>query len=184
MAKKLQLKKQGENSCNATTNKYLMKAKLALYLKRGLDLKDAVKLAGISEFQLGQLRTDPDFDEFIDKCQVQCEHDHLKNIEDAGKVGSWQASSWYLERKFPDKYGKKDTVKHEYQLKIDNFKAIIVSIINEFPPQIRQMFMQKLRSTNIDGQLHHFQMLESGDKDDIIDASTGELIINSIGNGV
>jgi hypothetical protein len=178
MAKKFNLKKQEENTCNLMTNKFLMKAKLALFLKRGLDLKDAAKLSGISEFQIGQLRTDPDFDEFISKCQVQCEHDHLKNIEDAGKSGSWQASSWYLERKFPDKYGKKDTIKHEYQLKIDNFKAIIVSIINDFPPHIRQMFMQKLRTTNIDGQLHHFQMLESGDKGNIIDGETGELIIN------
>ncbi len=31
----------------------------------------------------------------------------LKNITDASK-DSWQAAAWFLERKYPDEYGKKN----------------------------------------------------------------------------
>lgn len=32
----------------------------------------------------------------------------LARIEQAGKNGSWQADAWYLERKYPDKFGRKE----------------------------------------------------------------------------
>jgi len=32
----------------------------------------------------------------------------LARIENAGKEGSWQADAWYLERKYPDKFGRRD----------------------------------------------------------------------------
>ena len=35
---------------------------------------------------------------------------NLFNIQNASNNGTWQASAWLLERKYPDKYGKKDTV--------------------------------------------------------------------------
>ena len=34
----------------------------------------------------------------------------LARIENAGKDGSWQADAWYLERKYPDKFGGRDRV--------------------------------------------------------------------------
>lgn len=34
----------------------------------------------------------------------------LARIENAGKDGSWQADAWYLERKYPDKFGRRDRV--------------------------------------------------------------------------
>ncbi len=34
----------------------------------------------------------------------------LARIENAGKDGSWQADAWYLERKYPEKFGRRDRV--------------------------------------------------------------------------
>ena len=34
----------------------------------------------------------------------------LNRIEKAGQEGAWTADAWYLERKYPDKFGKRDKV--------------------------------------------------------------------------
>jgi hypothetical protein len=41
-------------------------------------------------------------------------------IEQAGENGSWQADAWYLERRYPHLFGKRDTVAIENQ---DNSKV-------------------------------------------------------------
>ena len=146
--------------------KFLLKAKLGMYLKRGLDIKDATKLCGVTDYQLGMLRSDPEFEEFIEFCAADCESDHLENIEYAGSSGQWQASAWVLERKFPDKYGKKDTIKHEYEVKLFSFRQVILNIINELDPPVRQIIMQKLRAVNVESELHQ---IEFGDTNATVD---------------
>ena len=44
----------------------------------------------------------------------------IKRIEQAGESGSWQADAWYLERRYPHLFGKRDTVAIENQ---DNSKV-------------------------------------------------------------
>lgn len=44
----------------------------------------------------------------------------IKRIEEAGENGSWQADAWYLERRYPHLFGKRDTVAIENQ---DNSKV-------------------------------------------------------------
>lgn len=39
----------------------------------------------------------------------------IKRIEEAGENGSWQADAWYLERRYPHLFGKRDTVAIENQ---------------------------------------------------------------------
>lgn len=39
----------------------------------------------------------------------------IKRIEQAGENGSWQADAWYLERRYPHLFGKRDTVAIENQ---------------------------------------------------------------------
>ena len=164
MATKFKLKKNnGNDNCKSkfdseAVSKFLTKAKLAMYMKRGLDVVDAAKLCNVSEYQLGKLRSDPEFEQFIEYCSVDCESNHLKNIEDAGDMGAWQASAWVLERKFPDKYGKKDTVRHEYEVKLMSFQKIILDVINDLDPKIRQLVMQKLRSINVQSEVYDIQM--------------------------
>ena len=137
---------------------FLTKAKLAMYMKSGLDIKDAAKLCGISEYQLGILRSDPDFEALIEFCSVDCEKMHIKNINDAGKMGAWQASAWMLERKFPEKYAKKDTVKHEYEIKFLTFQKVLLNVINTLDPSIKQIIMQKLRGVNLESEIYEMQV--------------------------
>ena len=166
MATKIKLKgKNGNGKKSILTSKskvncnnFLIKAKLAMYMKGGLDIKDASKLCNVSGYQLGQLRSDPEFEEFIEYCSANCELEHLGNITDAGSLGQWQASAWILERKFPEKYSKRDTVRHEYEVKLMSFRKIMLSIINELDPNVRHLFMQKLRNINVESEVEEVKM--------------------------
>ena len=130
------------------------KAQLVKYIQDGLSLEDACKLACISNHQLGQYRNDPEFDDYIITSQSVCEYKQLRNINDAGDSGMWQASAWLLERLRPDKYGKKDTIVHEYDIKLNTFKTLVVNVINTFDPQIRKAFIQKLRTANVQQEVY------------------------------
>lgn len=146
-----------KNSCE----KFAVKAQIAVYLQQGMDIKEAAKLCKITDYQLGVLRSDPEFEEFVSYCSSECEFRHLENIDKAGTSGQWQASAWVLERKFPDKYGKKDTIRHEYELKLFSFQKIMLGIINELDPNIRHQIMQKLRSVNLESEMHDISIGET-----------------------
>jgi len=143
----LQSKNGDGQLCNET------KARLCMYMEKGLDIEDAAKLCDISPYLLSVLRKDLAFEEMIEQCQVRCELGHVDNIRDAGNAGLWQASTWFLERKFPNKYGKKDLIKHEYEFKLNSLLSVIFKAINELDPHIRHAVMQKLREVDIDTEV-------------------------------
>lgn len=122
------------------------RAKLAYYLSKGLCLKDAKTLAKVDEVTLGLLRSDPDFEDFIQKSTLEYEQELTDYIEEAASLGTWQAAAWLLERKFPEKYGKKDMVKHEYTIKIQNFQRIVLDTINKESPELKYKVIQALKS--------------------------------------
>ena len=168
MATKFKLSKtKKETTCSLDSKakdkcqSFLTKAKLALYMKHGLDIKDAAKLCNVSDYQLGMLRSDPEFEQMIEYCSANCEQTHLSAISNAGTAGQWQAAAWILERKFPDKYGKKDTIKHEYEIKMLSFQKVILGVINELDPKIRHQIMQKLRNINVESEISEIQMMDS-----------------------
>jgi hypothetical protein len=150
MVKKYNLNKKNRFKNVKSANH--LKSKLAYYLRLGLELKEACVLSGVSKTALVELRLDPDFDDFIEKSYLQQEVDHLKNIKKHSNF-SWQASSWMLERLNPEKYGKKDTVKHEYEIKLVSFQKTVIQVINEMcPPNVRKELIMRLRSLNEDDQ--------------------------------
>lgn len=51
-----------------------------------------------------------EFFEQIAKAEAYAEADRLKHIKTAAENGQWQASAWYLERKYSDRWGRKDRV--------------------------------------------------------------------------
>lgn len=126
------------------------KSKLIEIMESGVDLIEASKLVNISQYRLDLYRSDPDFEELIQKCQATCELKHVKNIEQAGNFGQWQASAWFLERKFPKKYGKKDTIKHEYEIKINSFMNAVIQVVNKIDPNIRKLILQELSQIDAD----------------------------------
>ena len=170
MAKRLNL--QVESDANVIEQKnqvpspdFLTKEKLCIYMQRGLAIDDAAKLCGISTYMLSVYRSDPEFEDFVQECSIQCEDSNLENIKDAGDAGIWNASAWILERKYPEKYAKKDTVRHEYDIKLDSLIKVIFKAVNALEPLIRQSFLQKLRELDVDRgiiQLQNTKMLEYG----------------------
>jgi hypothetical protein len=126
------------------------KMKLIEAMETGMDLTDAAAMEGIGQFKLDSFRSDPDFEEIVQKCQAKCEFEHITNIKLAGQMGQWQASAWFLERKFPKKYGKKDTIRHEYEVKISSFMSAVLQVVNNADPGLKKLVLQELRQIDID----------------------------------
>lgn len=51
-----------------------------------------------------------EFVEAIKKAEAQAEQAHVGVIKDAANSGIWQASAWYLERKHPDRWAKRESL--------------------------------------------------------------------------
>ena len=52
------------------------------------------------------------FREACEKATAEAEARNLLTIQEEAR-GTWQAAAWYLERKFAERWGRKDTTKHE-----------------------------------------------------------------------
>jgi len=87
----------------------------------GAYIEDACVFAGISSRQFRRWRElaeqgiEPYAErwEEINKSESQSIVRNLFNIQNASNNGTWQASAWLLERKYPEKYGRKETVNLE-----------------------------------------------------------------------
>jgi hypothetical protein len=146
--RRLKLKSKRNNN---TVKRDVLKAQIARYLTKGLDLKETCKLLDLPDTKLNSLRGDFEFDDFVLKCIAQNEVNHLDVIETAGKAGYWQASAWYLERKFPNKYGKRDILRHEYDIKLSTFQNIVVGILDKIDPKLKFQVLSELRNYKFDG---------------------------------
>jgi transposase len=130
-----------------------LKGRLAHYLSLGLSIEDACKLSNCNKDKLELLRIDSEFEEFILECMLRNKEDYLKSIKDSAQGGYWQASAWFLERKYPEEFGKRDIVRHEYEIKIKTFQKILIDIINKESPDIRARLLKRIRDYKYDGDL-------------------------------
>lgn len=72
----------------------------------GLTQREASILAGISEDTFSLWKKDSDFSEQIRQKQIECKLGHIRNIKKASEK-SWQASAWWLERKYKEEFSLK-----------------------------------------------------------------------------
>lgn len=144
------------------------KNKMAKYLCKGLKVNEAALLANVSRTELATMRSDVDFEELVQACQAKLEQEHLENISDAGEI-DWKASAWFLERLFPEKYGKKDTIEHKYEIKMVTFQNVVLEVINECSPHLKQTIMRKLKKVDLDNPLMLENNKEMGRSSKIID---------------
>ena len=80
-------------------------------LKHGASYKRAAEAAGISYETFRTWReSDPAFSAALQKAQAAMTAKALRAIEEAHQSGAWQAAAWWLERTFPEEYGR--TVHH------------------------------------------------------------------------
>lgn len=106
--------------------------RLILAIERGLTIVDACEYSGISEKtyynwlnkDTTQIKDDDDRKKFVQflqdikKAQSECQMYCLDFIM---KDKSWQSKAWLLERRFPDRWAKKDMTINENNEKVINF---------------------------------------------------------------
>ena len=93
----------------------------------GSYIEDACRYAGISSRQFRTWRSLAD--EGVEPYASRWEEvrnaesvaiiSNLANIKKAGQDGSWQASAWLLERKYPDKFARRDKWNYSENKKFD-----------------------------------------------------------------
>ncbi len=101
-------------------------------ITKGLTINDACEYAGISEQtyynwlnkEVSSIKNEEDkkkyleFLESLKKAQSECQMYCLDFIM---KDKSWQSKAWVLERRFPDRWAKKDMTINENNEKVINF---------------------------------------------------------------
>lgn len=90
--------------------------KIIKAIKEGSPHETAAQSAGISvstfylwlekgeQFETGQYA---EFSEKVRQAEAQAESERIRRINKAGKEGDWKADAWYLERRYPDKWGRR-----------------------------------------------------------------------------
>jgi len=118
---------------------------------RGLTDEQACELVGVNYGTYSQwLLRYPLFKEFIRRCKAQVEFDALEYIKDAMSGGTWSAAAWFLERKYPQRYGKRDVLKQQIYHVHMEFVRVVVDVINEQDPEIKATILGKLKAKKID----------------------------------
>ena len=60
----------------------------------------------------------------------------LNNIKQAGQAGNWQADAWWLERNFPDEYGRRERRDVNLTISIDDAEKAIDAEIARLEEQL------------------------------------------------
>lgn len=76
----------------------------------GCDRETIAKYAGCGLEELNRaLLVDRAFGRELRRAEASCELAHMRNLQQAGRdVRQWRASVWWLERRAPERYAKRD----------------------------------------------------------------------------
>jgi hypothetical protein len=108
------------------------KQNICMFLSAGCDRETAAKLANCSHWDIhGAMLGDATFATEVRHAEGASELAHVRNVQNAAQdVKNWRASVWWLERRSPERYGKRDagtvTTRH-----LRAFVAQLVSIVVE-----------------------------------------------------
>lgn len=89
-------------------------------IREGSTQNDAACLAGITTTTFHEwINTKPEFSEAVEKAHADFKRANVAAIRAAGVrpqkdgtlKGQWQANAWLLERKYPDEFGQRITIK-------------------------------------------------------------------------
>lgn len=98
-------------------------------ISQGLTQREASVLAGISEDTLSLWKKkDSDLSERMRQKEIENKLSHIKNIKEASKK-SWQASAWWLERKFKDEFSLKSKLDLQVNETLDELGDSIKKIL-------------------------------------------------------
>jgi transposase len=79
------------------------------WLRRGMRARDLA--AADKEVEERELPY-AEFSHAIERALAEGEAFHLSIIAKAASEGVWQASAWTLERRYPDRYGRRERIEH------------------------------------------------------------------------
>lgn len=99
---------------------------------RGLSQKDAGILAGVNEDTISRWKKDKaDFAEKVLQKEVEFKQIHIVNIQNEALAGTWQASAWFLERKFPKEFGQKAELSDDAKKQVEELQAGLKGFFND-----------------------------------------------------
>ncbi len=84
---------------------------ISKHLETGLRREDAWEMAGISEATFYEWLKKSEFSESIKKAELKNKQRNIVIIQNAAKQ-TWQASAWWLERRFPEEFALKHRLEH------------------------------------------------------------------------
>lgn len=115
---------KGKTKATPKTIKIILNA-----ISEGLTQREASILAGISEDTLSLWkRKDSDFSEQIRQKEIECKLFHIQNIKRASEK-SWQASAWWLERKYKEEFSLKSKLDIQTTESLDDLGKSIKKIL-------------------------------------------------------
>lgn len=90
------------------------------YVRAGNTHRDAAILVGINEDTFYSWRSDPKKPEFLEalkKAEAEIKARHIQNVRkaafgDGNRAPVWQASAWWLERRYQDEFAMKYKLEH------------------------------------------------------------------------
>jgi hypothetical protein len=86
-----------------------IKATIVKALKTGCSRRDAYGFAGINADTFHEwIKRDTEFTEAVEKAECEAAVHYTTIIIQAADKKNWQAAAWWLERKRPDDFGRKD----------------------------------------------------------------------------
>ena len=86
------------------------KREVVLIATVGCDQETAAKYVNSSVERIGEeMLRDPRFGADVRRAEAGCELGHMRCVQQATRQeGPWRASVWWLERRFPERYGRRD----------------------------------------------------------------------------
>lgn len=109
-------------------------AKILEAVEVGNYLETAARLGGICYDTLNEWRKAyPAFSDALEKARAQAEATAVAIVREAA-LTKWEAAGWYLERSFPDKYGRRTRVEHGGEVTIheqSDFDKEIAALMDE-----------------------------------------------------
>jgi transposase len=69
-----------------------------------------------------------EFFEYIKSCQADAIESNIKLIKRAANAGTWPASAWLLERRFPEHFGRREKIDLDAKAKLEGGGAVVIYI--------------------------------------------------------
>lgn len=129
---------------NLLDNSEEIRDQIVEYVSEGLAFSEACSLVGISRSTMYDYMSagakkirEGDLDNEqatfflrVKQAEAFAEKEHLDNVKKAGKIPAfWSASAWFLERKYPDRYGKQDRLNIQQTSRVDIRSVSVQQVI-------------------------------------------------------